>query len=194
MIFDNAEDFNLLSEYWPSSSSRGRILITTRNRDFCYTVKVSEFEVEPLLKADGSELLEALFGGNEVSPFKTTSNKDDMEAVSEQLGGLPLALAQMAGYMLKTRTPPAIFHKQYTNRRQMVQEKSSPIRGPLFFYHLNLQTVWTIQLERIKAHECFLLLQTIAVFDPDRIPLGLFIDAGTREARREFLGSNTLYV
>ncbi|GKZ81000.1 hypothetical protein AnigIFM56816_005510 [Aspergillus niger] len=90
LIFDNADDPMILADYWPQGS--GSILVTSRDplAKGIFTRRPSGLDLGPLSPQDSLSLFSQLtttYGGPE---------DDTARRISEALGGIPLAISQMA--------------------------------------------------------------------------------------------------
>ena len=98
LIVDDMEYGEGLSSKWPSQLDNGSIIVTSRRteiRDHGFTYPT---EVHPF-GAEGSKLLLSILQATNAG-----TKKDGLEAslsISQQLGGLPLAIVHIAGYMVK---------------------------------------------------------------------------------------------
>ncbi|KAK3935813.1 hypothetical protein QBC46DRAFT_357973 [Diplogelasinospora grovesii] len=93
LVLDNADQPDLLHDYL-QIYGRGSILITSRDPSVkeCYP-PMKEIELEPFSDQEAAEFLQSL-------TRKSVTTEDDRQ-ISHYLGGLPLAIAQMAGVIRK---------------------------------------------------------------------------------------------
>ncbi|KAK4443193.1 tetratricopeptide repeat domain-containing protein [Podospora aff. communis PSN243] len=93
LIFDNADNLDLLHDYWPEGP--GSILITSRDplAKRLYSSSSSGLDLEPLNDVDGGALLLKFSGLDESSEDDATKIAQE---ISRSLAGWPLAIAQMA--------------------------------------------------------------------------------------------------
>lgn len=157
LIFDNADDPDLLRDYWPACTS-GSILTTSRDPRSKLTPSEASMslEVPPLDAEQAASMLKKL----------SHQDKDHASAlkIAKLLGGLPLAIRQMAAVIEYQYLSFAEFLEHYEDdedRRELLREGDPPdlARG-------NMATIWSIeQLQPIPRT----LLDICAVLDPDRI-------------------------
>lgn len=95
LVFDDADlEREQLEKYWPTSAkANSRILVTSRVSDFKaadHSLELGAFDSD-----SGAGLLRSLLTG------QSSDQEDSVSAqyLSEQLGGIPLALAMSAGHM-----------------------------------------------------------------------------------------------
>ncbi|KAL3417613.1 tetratricopeptide repeat domain-containing protein [Phlyctema vagabunda] len=92
VIFDNANSIGLVSEFWPTATS-GSVLMTTRDpaaKDFCLGNGII---LKPFSMEEATEfLLDSLNKDSDIFYSKDA----DLTSVLEKIGGLPLAIGQIA--------------------------------------------------------------------------------------------------
>ena len=197
IIFDNADDQYTLTDYWPLQGS-GSVLITSRDplaKSF-FTAQPSGIDLEPFTIEDGASLLK-----------KMTLNVKDPEHVAERiaqsLGGLPLAISQMAGVIRRQDLRLPEFMESYedaSEQAELHQEKYSISQND---YPYTISTVWAFEsLSRATTS----LLGALSLLDPDGIPELMFSEipsglslgefptkpAAYRKARTELLQASLL--
>ncbi|KAJ6186405.1 hypothetical protein N7519_007706 [Penicillium mononematosum] len=98
LIFDNVENPDVIEEFWPPTGSNGSVLITSRDplaMTPYYQIQ-DGIDLPPLSKEDAADLL-----------LKLTWREQDAEEqklslpVAEKLEGIPLALIQIAGVIIR---------------------------------------------------------------------------------------------
>lgn len=177
LVFDNADDPSVLSPYWPNSV-RGSIVITSRNP----TTREEGFAQQGLhIKAFDDEqgaryLLNLLPKGYVL----TDEDLVAANALSRQFGGLPLALRQAASFMKSKRCPVAQFATIYQRWFNVIDGFNIP------GYDKTVADVWTMSSSTLSDHSRD-LLDTVALLDPDSIPMELFYITDIRPDYGEFL-------
>ncbi len=99
MIYDNAEDMDLLRAYWPTAS-RGQALITTRNRSFGSEIADGGLEVHTWDTETGSRFLLHLLS-TDISEELKEDEIISAHELSQKLSGHALAISHMAGLIHK---------------------------------------------------------------------------------------------
>jgi hypothetical protein len=94
VIMDNADDPLLRLLPYIAQSSRGHVIITTRNSNQGMLAPNSSHHLEGLSMEDSINLILTASGNPD-----TDANRALARAIVELLGHLPLALAQAAGYI-----------------------------------------------------------------------------------------------
>jgi hypothetical protein len=158
IVFDNAESPAMLRQWLPSGP--GHVLITSRNH--AWDAVAEAVEVDVLSRDESITLLRRRMPDMELSLAAE---------IAEELGDLPLALAQAAGYLVQTRTSPANYLRAFRARRAAYLA-----RGEDPLYVGRIATTWSMALERLKnnAPATAHLLQMCALLAPEPIPLSLF--------------------
>src|SRR3954452_5014675 len=95
------------------------------------------------------------------------------DKLAAELGDLPLAAAQAAGYLEQTDLPAADYLRRFRNRRATLLA-----RGEVLGYSGRIDTAWGLSLERLRGEvpAAVQLLQLAAFLAPEPIPLSLVRD------------------
>jgi hypothetical protein len=162
IVFDNVSDLDVLSDYWPATG-RGSVLVTSRD-PFAkmdeYTVKHG-VDLPTLSPTQTRDMLQKL------TRLKTVeSQQQALSAVSEKLGGLPLAISQMAGVIRSSRMTYSNFLEFWDKEGIAQLEQMQPV-STASEKARSLATVWA--LDRLSA-VTIALLQVLSFLDPDSIP------------------------
>ncbi|XXG97829.1 hypothetical protein Hte_004143 [Hypoxylon texense] len=188
LILDNVNDPDLISDYLPPAGSNGSILITSRDSlstTPLYQVK-NGMNLPPMSEREASELL-----------LKLTWREDDVEeqrlsaSVADVLGGMPLALTQMAGVMTRQSLTFADFLKKYEEEeaRSTLFGLSLEPSHKRVNYGYTLASVWA--LEGLKHSSG--LLDVMALLDPDGIPEEYLEDASGKVQLDDYPHTITAY-
>lgn len=170
LIFDNVVDANL-RQFWPSSS-HGSIIITSQLTNLGYQTSF-EVSLEAFNEDEGSELILNLIdlGRPNYPPERVEAAK----ALSNQLGGLPLLLSHVAGFLQSSKCSLGDILKD-------LQEPSSfkqiwgfdSTNSTNFQYGEPMRKVWNLALKALTG-EAFTTLQIMAMLSPDGIAEDLLI-------------------
>jgi hypothetical protein len=160
LIFDNAERPHDVADYRPAGT--GHLLITSRFPG--WGALGGRIEVDVLARAETIALLHARI---------PTLGDELADELAAELGDLPLAAAQAAGYLERTDLPPADYLRRFRQHRAGLLA-----RGDVLNYHGRLDTTWALSLERLADEDpaAVQLLQLAAFLAPEPIPLTLFGD------------------
>jgi NB-ARC domain len=186
LIFDNADDIEILRVAWPGNS-QGSVLVTTRDFNAVHNLTLAGHHVQPLDDTAGSDMLLKLTGLNTQLP----SNKENAQAISHALGGLPLALAQIGGFISKRKIPLHEFLPLYERHSAAIDSKKVGVGD----YEHTLSTVWEMSLSKLSG-SASRLLNLLIFFEPDAIHELVLIEGskllGNKEL--EFLQDEIEYI
>jgi tetratricopeptide (TPR) repeat protein len=162
LIFDNAEAQTDLDDYLPQDTA-GQIIITSRNQvygDVAESLPVAKWEREE----------------SKAFLAKRTLRNDPAgaDAIAEELGDLPLALAQAAAYMEATGESYAGYLKLFQERRQAIwAHEKAPREHPE-----PVEITWTLSMEKAEAAApgAEALMNLCAFLAPDDIPREMLRD------------------
>ncbi|KAF7509241.1 hypothetical protein GJ744_008301 [Endocarpon pusillum] len=178
IIFDNADEPSIVADYWPVMGN-GSVLITSRDpiAKTYYSKEISGIDLEPFSDAEGASLLKALTLDDDVSGVA--------EHISRRLGGLPLALTQMASVIRRQELSFSEFMKSYENERE-----HSELHGLRYStgggnYSYTISSVWRLDEFDPRPRS---LLRTLAFLDPDCIEEIIFEEWSTHLPAQEFFG------
>lgn len=170
VIFDNADEPALLEDYWPRDST-GAVLVT------------SKVPLQALrLFTAGPGIVMPPFDPEETAAFllditdrkNSAEDRAQVKNVARRLGNMPLAVAQMAGTIVRSNLTFAEFLEQYENPemrdfffRQPVGNKGDRREEQ------NFLSVWGFDKLKPGASG---LLDVLAFLDPDGIPENILQD------------------
>lgn len=192
LILDNVDDPAILSDYWPSEGI-GSILVTSRDplargREFRVTAGVT---LQPFEERDAAKFLVGLTendseGDDESDDIKQQAGHQvaipgDAIAIAQRLGGLPLALAQMAGVINRQYLSYKEFLSMYDQDQALKELHALNLGMQDTGYKHTLASVWA--LDRI-GQGASSLLDVISLIDPDHIPEDL-LTRGAKEVPTE---------
>ncbi|MFJ2154200.1 NB-ARC domain-containing protein, partial [Streptomyces microflavus] len=145
IVLDDVADPADLKGLWPPDSPHGRTLVTTRRRDAA-------------LAAHGRRTIEVgLFTEAEALTYLTASvtghghdeSADELTALAEDLGHLPLALAQAAAYLIDTGETVAGYRELLADRTTTLAD-AAPDALP-DDQALPLAAAWSLSIDRADA-------------------------------------------
>ena len=169
LILDNADELALLQGFLPPALG-GHLLLTTRA---AATGRLAHrLEIETLLPQQGALFL--LRRAGLLAPDAALSQASAQERelavqISQELGGLPLALDQAGAYLEETGTAlVSYWHIYQQHRADLLQQ-----RGGLVADHPTpVATTWSLSFQRIEEKNSAAadLLRVCAYLAPDAIP------------------------
>ncbi|MFI2352386.1 FxSxx-COOH system tetratricopeptide repeat protein [Streptomyces sp. NPDC019443] len=162
IIFDNGEKPGTLTHALPSGglASNGHVIVTTRVSGWSSRAGVIDLDV--FTRRESVELLVRRV------PDMTAAVAD---RIAEQLGDLPLALEQAAGYMGYNHTAPEEYLTLLMSRLE-----DMIARGELTDRPAVVATLWQLSVRRLETDQpqAVRLLELCALLAPEPIPLDLF--------------------
>jgi TIR domain-containing protein/NB-ARC domain-containing protein/tetratricopeptide repeat protein len=158
LVLDNAERPQDIAAHLPGGA--GHVLVTSRSPG--WGALGERLEVDVLTRAETIALLRARI---------PALNEELADKLAAELGDLPLAAAQAAGYLEQTDLPPADYLRRFRTRRMTLLS-----RGDVVGYSGRLDTTWALSLERLQVEDpaAVQLLELGAFLAPEPIPLCLF--------------------
>lgn len=165
-MYDNAENWEIIKSYWPLCA-QGSIVLTSQHSKLAQLSGGSQIALQPLHHSHGAKLLLRYLGRNadEVS-FQDIS---EAESISDVVGGLPMAISHMAGYIDTTKISLTEFNEIYQRRKLSNRIWRQNCRAWTYQYPGSLDTLWDIALQQLSG-EARSLIYKLSMLSPDRIP------------------------
>lgn len=161
------DSHDALDDCWPASR-HGAILVTTRDV-LVATLPIDDgLEVNEFNDDDGARFLLAM-----AHKRKHASDESDAsQNVAKQLGGLPLALNQMAAFINARNCSISEFQAMYAKHEQHLHKQRKSGWKYLGYQH-SLDTVWDISFQELgpEARAC---LGILSFFSADSVPSEVF--------------------
>lgn len=161
IVFDNVDNLDVLSEFWPGLG-RGSVLVTSRDPQAKRNMHIRDgIQLPGLSLVNTQLLLEQLTD----SPA-TKAQEKAIQSIAGKLGGLPLAISQMAGLYRQLRC-------SHTDIANLLDDKgiATTFQTTADLYKgqesRSLATIWA--LDRLEG-PTRALLQVICLLDPDAVP------------------------
>ncbi|KAI1407008.1 hypothetical protein F5Y13DRAFT_207064 [Hypoxylon sp. FL1857] len=171
IVFDNADDLQAIKVAWPVGSS-GSILLTTRDFDIANNPAARCLQIEPFNDVEGSIMLLKQVGLDPSVP----SNTEHATAITQALGGLPLALSQIGGFIAQRRLPLKDFLPLYERNATKIDARKT-VKDD---YEHTLSTVWDVSFQKLPD-PAMKLLNMLVFFDPDAIDEAIFLEGSQTE-------------
>jgi hypothetical protein len=169
LIFDNADDLELLRHVWPTNGE-GSVLLTTRDSNAVHSPASKGVHIQPFDTVDGSEVLLNLVGLDHTS----TSNRENAIEITEALGGLPLALTQIGGFIVQRKLPLRDFLPLYERNASKIDARKTSISD----YEHTLSTVWEMSMKKLEGN-AQTLFNILPYFQPDGIDETILIQGSS---------------
>lgn len=167
LIFDNATELPFVKKFLPLRCDKGHILFTTRSQAVGgYTQRI---EVNTMDQETGALLL---LQRAHLATHDAVTSVDDMmlaKHISEELGGLPLALVQAGAYIEETRCGLEGYLRLYKMQRATLLKYRDKFNED---YPESVATTWSLSFEKIEQANPIAadLLRLCAFLHPDDIP------------------------
>lgn len=158
-MFDNLDDSHLL-EIAPQLGSLGSLILTSRDPMIAFGTVSAAIQTRPFDQSHGAEAIFNFLGKKIVSDVERSLAED----VSKALGGLPLAIAQISGFIAQQKLSLSGFVPFYERNAARINERSISRSQSQH----TLSTVWSIAIQTMTA-ESRRIQSLLAFFDPDRI-------------------------
>jgi hypothetical protein len=161
LVFDNATDAATVDPYLPSDTSRGHVMVTSRDRLW---PEVATIAVQPLDRAESVRFLGE----------HTPSDPGTAKSLAEFLGDLPLALEQARAYLAATRRPAAAYLQDL--QRELAGRSGELLgAGAPAHYQATVATTWALSIRQVQAEApgATELLTLLAFLAPEAIPRSL---------------------
>lgn len=179
VVFDNADDIATIRCAWPANGN-GSLLLTSRDPAAASTVAERGLHLRPFDEVVGAEVLSQLLG------IERPDDEQIQEAtrITKALGGLPLALDQVAGFIGQRKMRIQDFMRLYERNAAKIDAR----RFEFMTYPHTLATVFEMSLDSLSGPAVH-LQNLLGFLEPDHIPENLFGDGRrlTEDADLEFL-------
>ena len=160
LIFDNANEPDLLLRYWPSACAHGSVLVTSRNHNLRYGLAEDGIEVPHFDPDDGSKMLLHLLRMDAIQDISSTEIDSALE-LSQQLAGHALALSFIAGFIQQRSWTIREFHEEYENNRQEYHFPRQESNA--------LTAIWQLTFKSLDKTAAT-ILGVLAYLHPDQVP------------------------
>ena len=167
LVYDNAENPDQLEKYWPSNGN-GSVIVTTRHKNIFFDLTQAELQIEPFSEDEGADCLLSLL----TEEHGVIADRAAAMQLSQQLGGLPLGISQLAAF---TRTRQLTLDKCAQLYGQRKRRMHTDTNARYSEYKQDLTTVWAMQFHALIEHpNSRALLGVLTFISPDAIQENLF--------------------
>jgi transcriptional regulator with XRE-family HTH domain len=174
VVLDDVADPADVRSLWPEGRA-GRVLATTRRRDLA-PAGARQVSVGVFTAAEAHQYLVERLTGGTVQPAHPRV-LDDAAALAEELGFLPVALAQAAAVVLNEGVTCAEYRRRFAGRSSGFDRLFPADAGADDYAH-TVSTTWSLAIERADqlppAGLARPALQLAAVVDPNGAPEALW--------------------
>ncbi|KAF2972232.1 hypothetical protein GQX73_g1280 [Xylaria multiplex] len=166
LVFDNADAPDLdLSLFWPPSS-HGEIIVTTQRRDFSHWA-ANDIPLDTFNEDDGARLILDIIDHSAITHSEKTVQA--ARSISTELGGLPLLISHIAGYIEDTKAPlDGILNdlQQSSGFKRIWAFDSTTSTN--FQHRESMAKVWRLALDALKP-EALQIIRIMAMLSPDGV-------------------------
>ena len=168
LIYDNVEDVGLLKKYLPGCA--GPVLVTTRSKELAFACPElrDKLELDVLDDHDSEEVFNKLRKYYD-SSADTAKEEVETKTLLAHLGGFPLGIEQIAAYVTYKHFTIKDFLGKYERISENIHKKNQA--GSTH----TLATVWENHFQSIAKEDASTLLGLLAMLNPDKIPVELFL-------------------
>ena len=176
LIIDNLDDITIADGYLPATSGAGHTLITTRNKN-SDGIPAEGIEV---MVMDAAECVRLLLDRTKLAD--TAQIQAEARNIVQELGYLPLAIEQAAGYIRNSQNIEEYLETYKTQRREFLNWR----REGNHLYNYTVGTAWKMSLRQLQTRfpNSIVLIHHLVFLNPDEILLE-FIKSGMQAVQRE---------
>jgi hypothetical protein len=155
MVFDNADDLEVLKKFWPPPAANSFVLMTTRDQRASRSPANKGIRIAPFDHDDAVEVFFSLLDRKDLDlemPDLARVNSCDQTApqhLVSELGMLPLAISQAAAYIARVGCSIETYCDMYKAEESPSGFLSSDRDTNLFYEH-TVATTWNISFTRIE--------------------------------------------
>lgn len=143
------------------------MLLTSRDFNSAHSLAESGFHVQPFDDITGSNVLLRLLGLD----ADLSSNQEKAREITQALGGLPLALNQIGGFITQRKLPLQDFLALYERNSAKIDSRKTGFSE----YEHTLSTVWEMSFNKLSGDSCT-LLNLLAFLEPDAIDEAILVE------------------
>ncbi|CAP86729.1 Pc20g14000 [Penicillium rubens Wisconsin 54-1255] len=159
LIYDNADDLSLIKHTWPAGYG-GSVLVTSRDPTAPLYPASAGCQVPAFDTENGTAALLDILGLDSES----TTHQAQAKLITSKLGGLPLALNQIGGFLAQRQMPLEDFLAFYNRNSLSVDAKGSESMDSSH----TLATVWETSLSQLSPN-AKVLHMILSFLDPNGI-------------------------
>jgi hypothetical protein len=159
LVLDNADNPEKIVGAWPSGAVES-VLLTSCDSAAWFGTAAESCRVEPFDNEAGVSAFLGLIGRE----THTESERTAAKKIMQTLGGLPLAINQISGFVVQQRLALEDFLPLYERNSTKIDAKKTT-RGD---YEHTLSTVWKLALSQLPRPSRALQI-ILAFLDPDKV-------------------------
>jgi hypothetical protein len=174
IVLDDLTTPGDLAGLWPPRTSTGRVVVTTRRRDASLRRSGELVDVGPFTAAEAAAYLREKLAD---VPERLTGAGE----LADDLGKLPLAMAQAAAYIVDRDIDCVTYCGRYADRSRTLADLGPEPEALPDDQNLPLAAAWSLSFqladEITPAGQAGRLLAVLALLDPNGIPMDLLKSA-----------------
>ncbi|MFE2888519.1 caspase family protein, partial [Streptomyces sp. NPDC059272] len=167
VVLDSLADPADIRDLWPPATEHGRTIVTTRRRDAALLGNAHMINIDVFAPSEAFEYVT-----NVLAVYGRAEPDDDVNALAEDLGFLPLALSQAAAYIADTDTSCAAYRALLADRLRALSDLV-PDALPDGQIH-SITAAWSLSIDYADqlrpAGLARPMLQIASLLDPHGIP------------------------
>ncbi|MFI0901340.1 FxSxx-COOH system tetratricopeptide repeat protein [Streptomyces sp. NPDC020983] len=179
VVLDDVADPGDLRDLWPPDSPVGRILVTTRRRDAALTGRGRRIDVGLFSTREAAAYLSGV-----LDTHGRTEPDEQLAALADDLGCLPLALSQAAAYLVDQALGVGEYRARLADRTRAL-DQALPAPGVLpDDQRAPVAATWSLSVELADRQDprgiARPLLELAALLDPHGIPAAVLTSLPAR--------------
>ncbi|WP_405090180.1 tetratricopeptide repeat protein [Micromonospora sp. NBC_01392] len=168
VVLDDVANPGDLRGWWPPISPAGRVLLTTRRRDAAMTSHSRETAmVELFTPTEATRYLQCKLG-------PLAADAEAAARLAEDVGHLPLALAQAAAFMIDRGLDCAAYRRRFADRKHRLLDLTPESDLLPDDQSMTIATTWSMSVELANQLRpvglAGLVLDLLSVLDPNGVP------------------------
>jgi NB-ARC domain/Tetratricopeptide repeat len=171
IVLDDVSVPKDLIELWPPERPTGRTVVTTRRHDATMTGSGrAVIDVDVFTSEEAASYL-----GAKLAVHGRTEPVDQVRGLAQDLGCLPVALAQAVAYVIDARLTIADYRTRWADRRRTLPRLVPSEDALPDDQRRSLAAVWSLSIERADTLPpeglARPMMQLVSMLDPNGIPL-----------------------
>jgi hypothetical protein len=164
LIFDNADDLSIVDAYWPSAE-HGSVIVTTQNTTGRAYAQL-HLELNVFSHKHSIEHLQQTLGLSDQEK-ESEDVTNSLSKIAKNLGCHPLAMDQMASFIVEAGCSLDEFLDMYSRREEANTLQQANSTSP--WYWKPVAAAFDISVGRLNG-DAGITLDLLSFFDPDKIP------------------------
>lgn len=187
VVLDDLQDPNHLAGLWPPQTDTGRVLITTRRTDAGLLSRGTAVPVDLYTPAEARAYLAAVFAAD---PGRLAGSAE----MADDLGYLPLALAQAAAYIADERITCAEYRRRFADTQVMLNQLAPGYLPDDYTRSVAVSLALSIEAANQTEPRGLAgpMLNLLSMLDPDGVPIE-FLAANATWSYLERFGSGRVF-